>query len=194
MTRMAQMSIRRKPRQLPVKRLLRDYIHHVDDPSPEQLPTTPPTKEFKAGCVGGESEVIKRVVMNEMHDADVFVTGANWPGLSKGQQTNRDNVRDQVSIGDKLHVKTSDAKSYMTGIVKSLFRSISNADMLIGYSTLTEAAWGHHGGLQAEDRIVVCDVEWTKLQLTNEMKTYLNKGVNDGGGCTRQCGTLIPLA
>jgi len=157
----------------------------------------PPAKEFKAGCVGVHgSNKIKRIIMKEMYDAGIFVVCVSWAALSKAQKTNRDNVRAQVRIASTLHVKTGEQNSsralYMKGIVTSAFRDISATDILALYPTLSNAAWDE-ADLDTI-RLMVCDVEWTKHTLTDDLKTYLNKVIKKGGGLTRTQGSLIPLA
>jgi hypothetical protein len=160
----------------------------------------PPAKGFKAGClgqIGRRSDKIKRIIMEEMYDAGIFVVCVSWAALSKAQKSNRDNVLAQVRIASTLHVKTGEKNSsralYMKGIVTSAFRDISATATLLLHPTLSNAAWDE-ADLDTSRRLMVCDVEWTKHTLTDDLKTYLNKVIKKGGGLTRTQGSLIPLA
>ena len=119
---------------------------------------------------------------------------STWQSGTGKISTRREKEMKEVCIGDTLHMVSCDNKIHYKGVVQSEFRRMPRTELLTEYQDLTLAAWGEAGPDESDNHFKVCDVEWTKLPLTNEMNTYLRKLTKDGGGCTNQCGTLIPLA
>jgi hypothetical protein len=146
------------------------------------------SRNFKAGT-WGTSVVAKRSIMNELATRSKYLIGFGG-GDSAGAITKRKNEMNSVSVGDILHMK--DTKTHYKGVVLSPFTSISRDVVNTEYQDIAQAAWG--SPCAADSEIKVCDVKWTSQPLTHEMKLYLNKRTYNGGGCMKQCGTLIQLA
>ena len=134
--------------------------------------------EFKAGVPGG------RKLMT------AFLTHDNYLWCDKqGSRTRRTNEMNQVRVGDTLHMKTKGLKHdlHYEGVVMSEFSNISATELVADYPEIWQDT-------ETDHPFKICDVKWVKKPLTEEMKVYLTQRVIDGGGCTKQCGTLIPLA
>jgi len=158
-------------------------------------------REFKAGVTATEAirnrTASKRKLLNYMAENGVYFYGQSWPGLSDGQYTRRNNIQQQVVPGSVLHMKTTNGKDYMRGVVGSSFRHISCSEFERNHRDYINAAWGSKwipSGAPGGGRLLVCDVSWTKHTLTESMEFWLNKLTKNGGGCTAQQGTLIPLS
>jgi len=144
--------------------------------------------EFKAGT-WPKNVTGKRIVMDKLHEKSKYIIGfggADTPTTT----TRRKNEMNSVSVGDILHMK--DNQSHYKGIVRSLFTDISIEEMNTEYREIADASWG--GPCEASAEYKGCDVVWTRQPLTQEMGLYLNKLSGKGGGCMKQCGTLIGLA
>lgn len=144
--------------------------------------------EFKAGT-WPKKVTGKRIVMDKLHEKSKYIIGFGGTDTPTGI-TRRKNEMNSVSVGDILHMK--DNQSHYKGIVRSLFTDISIEEMNTEYREITDASWG--GPCNASAEFKGCDVVWTRQPLTQEMGLYLNKLSGKGGGCMKQCGTLIGLA
>lgn len=153
-----------------------------------------PANEFKAGTWGkGRSN--KVIIMDTLLTKGKYML-STWNGRSGDPHTvstNRVKEMNNVRVGDTLHMKSPDEKTHYKGLVRSEFRGMHGTELITEYHNIVEAAWGSAGPADRYYHFKVCDVEWTKHPLSDAMNTYLNKLVKNGGGCTKQCGTLIPL-
>ena len=155
--------------------------------------TPPPPNEFKAGTWGTGRR-------NKHNIRDILSTKgkymlSTWKGGTPEQiSTRREKEMKNVHKGDILHMVSCDHKIHYRGVVRSEFRGMSRTELFTEYQDLTLAAWGEAGPDEHDNHFKICDVEWSKMPLTDEMNTYLSKLTKNGGGCTKQCGTLIPLA
>ena len=149
----------------------------------------PPVNEFKAGT-WGNGLANKRTIMDAFCNASKYPVGFSVREPS-ATLSKRRNEADAVHIDDIIHMKSKDNKTHYVGVVTSKWNDLAPDRLFPTFPGLDRS------GLAATQdgcSFLVCDVVWTKKLLTDTMKVRLNKLTKNGGGCTRQCGTLIPLA
>ena len=166
-------------------------------------------QEFKAGVWGDVRR--KRLIMSEYATRDQYILNLSSNVSAKAGDTRRRNQMERVRVGDRLHMK--DNMKHYTGVVTSSFTNLPCSSFLTGWrnvaliidrSSHQEPVMGRphtHGSPRGSgtdrpmsdalgDRVMICDVEWTEVPLTDGDKSWL-AGHAPGGSHT---GTLILLA
>jgi hypothetical protein len=151
-----------------------------------------PPNEFKAGT-WGKGVKAKRTIMDILMEKGKYLVGFGGEDTSAGI-TRRENEMNAVQPNDILHMKDNGNVHYR-GTVGSAFTEIDPTEFRSGgWETLSQLAWGTLPIIATGSRIFCCDIEWIKQPLSDDMKIRLNKLTTRGGGCTKQCGTIIKLA
>jgi hypothetical protein len=154
------------------------------------IPNNTPPTEFKVGTWGGGTKA-KRTIMEAYRTSSKYIMSTyNANALNCESATRKRDVA-QIQYGDILHMK--DAKNHYKGVVTSRVTGITREELFRSFPDVVIAAWN---GLpdDRDHNFKAFDVRWIKQPLSDDMKIRLNKLTTRGGGCTKQCGTIIKLA
>ena len=149
-----------------------------------------PPNEFKAGT-WGKGVKAKRTIMESYRTSSKYIMSTYKAGAFNCESAMRKRDVEQIQYGDILHMK--DGKDHYKGVVTSDLSGITREELFRSFPEVVDAAWN---GLpdDRDHNFKAFDVRWIKQPLSDDMKIRLNWLTTNGGGCTKQSGTIIKLA